>query len=166
MRLQMLEDELWALIEPLLPKPPRPKRKDRPGRPRVADRKALEGIIYVLRTGIAWNLFPGRRIGFTSASTCRRRLALWQSTGVWAKVHKLLLQKLQGAGRLDWSRAVADSSSVRAVGGGEKNRPQPRGPKKARLEAPYPGRREGNSSGLEPDLGLTPRRDATARSAR
>ncbi|MDQ0808431.1 transposase [Streptomyces sp. B3I7] len=104
-------DELWSLIELLLPEPP-PKQVE--GRPRVPDRQALCGILFVLRTGIQWEYLP-QEPGFGSGMTCWRRLAAWNEAGVWDQLHQLLLNKLRSKDQLDWSRAVIDSSHVRAA---------------------------------------------------
>jgi len=118
----LVKDELWKLIEPLLPpEPPKPKG----GRPRVSDRAALTGILFVLRSGIPWEMLP-REMGCGSGMTCWRRLHDWQAAGVWEKLHQVLLDRLREADRLDWSRAVVDSASVRAVLGGRKRAPIPR----------------------------------------
>ncbi|WP_088507153.1 IS5 family transposase, partial [Burkholderia ubonensis] len=123
MEAPIIDDELWTLIEPLLP-PPKPKREERPGRPRVLDRAALNGILFVLKTGIRWNHLP-TRLGFGSGATCWRRLDDWQKAGVWDRLHELVLDKLRAAGQLDLSHAAVDSSSVRAVGAGGKTGPNP-----------------------------------------
>jgi len=112
---ELVPDELWELIAPLLPKVERRFRF--PGRKRVDDRTALRGILFVLKTGIPWEDFP-KEMG-CSGMTLWRRLAEWQRTGVWDDLHQFLLAKLRYAERLDWSRVVADSSSVRAVFGGK-----------------------------------------------
>ncbi|MDH6455480.1 transposase [Streptomyces sp. SAI-119] len=67
----IVSDELWSLIEPLLPEQP-PKQVE--GRPRVPDRQALCGILFVLHTGIQWEYLP-QELGFGSGMTCWRRLA-------------------------------------------------------------------------------------------
>ncbi len=112
----IVSDELWSLIEPLLPKPG-PKKVE--GRPRVPDRQALCGILFVLHTGIQWEYLP-QELGFGSGMTCWRRLAAWNEAGVWDELHLVLLKKLRSAGKLDWSRAVIDSSHVRAARRGPK----------------------------------------------
>ena len=58
--------------------------------------------------------------GFGSGMTCWRRLRDWHQAGVWQRLHGALLAELNAAGALDWSRAVIDSSHVRALKGGPK----------------------------------------------
>ncbi|MBJ9658114.1 IS5-like element ISRme6 family transposase [Burkholderia cenocepacia] len=123
MEAPIIDDELWTLIEPLLP-PPKPRRKGHPGRPRVSDRAALNGILFVLKTGLRWNHLP-TVLGFGSGATCWRRLNDWRKAGVWDRLHELLLDKLREAGQIDLSYAAVDSSSVRAVGAGGKTGPNP-----------------------------------------
>jgi transposase len=110
----LVSDELWAIVEPLLPKVERRYRF--PGRKRIDDRSVLTGILFVLQTGIPWEYLP-QEMGCGSGMTCWRRLKEWQDAGVWQKLHEILLARLHAAGRIDWSRAVVDSSHVRAVGG-------------------------------------------------
>ena len=86
---------------------------------RLDDRCVLNGILFVLTTGIAWQRLPGE-LGFGSGMTCWRRLRDWQQAGVWQALHELLLARLNGAEEIDWSRAVVDSSYVRAVLGASK----------------------------------------------
>jgi transposase len=128
----IIPDELWERIEPLLPVVPR--RADHPGRKRLDDRKVLSGILFVLYTGIPWEFLP-QELGFGSGMTCWRRLRDWQEAGVWQRLHEALLAELNAAGALDWSRAVIDSSHVRAVMGGP-NGPEPGRSCPAGLEAP------------------------------
>ena len=109
----VLPDELWAIIEPLLPAEP---RKPRGGRPRVANRATLTGILFVLRSGIPWEMLP-QEMGCGSGMTCWRRLRDWQEAGVWRRVHQVLLDKLGQADQIDWSRASLDSASIPAPGG-------------------------------------------------
>src|SRR3712207_4048451 len=83
----LVPDDLWEAIEPFLPEElPKPKG----GRPRVPDRAALAGIVFVLKTGIPWQMLP-TALGCGSGSTCWRRLRDWQAAGVWAKLHERLL---------------------------------------------------------------------------
>lgn len=117
----LVSDELWSVIEPLLP-----KRQPSPegGRPPVDDRKVLTGILFVLKSGIPWEMLP-QEMGCGSGMTCWRRLRDWEAAGVWENLHRELLNRLREADQIDWSRATVDSSSVRAVGGGEKTGPNP-----------------------------------------
>ena len=137
----LVSDELWEIVQPLLPAP-KPRRVRNPGRKRLDDRKALTGILFVLKSGIPWEMLP-QEMGCGSGMIpyqvrgrlCWRRLRDWQQAGVWQKLHETLLSRLHGAEGLDWSRACVDSASVRAVGGGEKDRPQSYGPGQAREQA-------------------------------
>ncbi|MGA5120952.1 IS5 family transposase [Streptomyces pseudogriseolus] len=143
-----MSDELWSLILPLLPKPP-PKQVE--GRPRVPDRQALCGILFVLHTGIQWEYLP-QELGFGSGMTCWRRLAAWNETGVWDQLHQLLLNKLRSKNQLDWSRAVIDSSHVRAARRGPKADPA-RSTAHGRQQAPRPHRRAGHPARSVADRG-------------
>jgi transposase len=116
----LLSDELWSLIEPLIPV--RPRRFRYPGRKPLADRQVMTGILFVLKTGIPWEHLP-QEMGCGSGMTCWRRLRDWQQAGVWQALHEVLLAKLNGAEQIDWSRAVVDASYVRAVLGA--SRPAP-----------------------------------------
>lgn len=117
----IVSDELWEVVEPLIPRVER--RFSHPGRKRIDDRKVLTGILFVLQTGIGWEHLP-QEMGCGSGMTCWRRLKEWQDAGVWQRLHEVLLARLQAAERIDWSRAVIDSSQVRAVlGGSAQGRP-------------------------------------------
>lgn len=109
-----ISDELWAVIEPLLPRYER--RFRHPGRRRIDDRKTLQGILFVLYTGIQWEYLPPE-LGFGSGSTCWRRLAEWQQAGVWDELQRLLLDKLRAAEQMDFSRATVDAAHAPAKRG-------------------------------------------------
>ncbi|MGF6536850.1 transposase [Paraburkholderia youngii] len=115
---KLLDDALWALIEPLLP-PPKSRRSRYPGRKPLDDRAMLTGILFILQRGLRWDLLP-REMGCGSGMSCWRRLRDWQAAGVWDRLHEVLLAKLRESDRIDWSRVVVDSSSIRAVGAGQK----------------------------------------------
>jgi transposase len=117
---QLLNDDLWKIIEPLIPSP-KPRRHRYPGRKPIDPRAALCGILFVLKTGIPWEYLP-QELGYGSGMTCWRRLRDWQQHGVWQKLHHVLLEHLHQSDRIDWDRAVIDSSHVRAHGAGEKKR--------------------------------------------
>jgi len=118
----LLPDELWERIERVLPKEP-PKLKG--GRPRVADRACLTGILFVLKTGTPWEYLP-QEMGCGCGMTCWRRLRDWQQAGVWQAIWEMLLDELGRAGEVNLAWAVIDSCSVRAIFGGRKPVPIPR----------------------------------------
>ena len=116
-----IDDGLWALIEPLLP--PWPARS--PGPRPVPDRLCLQGILFVLSTGIGWEDLP-RELGYGSGMTCWRRLRRWTDAGVFDRLHRLLLAEVNAAGRIDWSRAIVDGGHIPAKKGArEPARPRP-----------------------------------------
>ena len=123
----LVSDALWAVVEPLLPpvKPPGTR-----GHPPVPNRVALTGIVFVLKTGIPWEYFP-QELG-CCGMTLHNRLTAWQRAGVWDRLHRILLQHLADAGKIDWSRASADASRV---------------PAKRGARAPAPTRSTGASRG-------------------
>ena len=110
---ELVPDDLWAVVAPLLP-----AHRARPGtrgRPPVPDRAALTGILFVLKSGIPWEMLPAE-MGCGSGMTCWRRLRDWHKAGVWQTLHEVMLAKLEAAHLIDWSRASIDSVSVRAKG--------------------------------------------------
>lgn len=113
----LVSDELWAAIEPLLPRP-KPRRFRFPGRKPLGDREALTGILFVLKTGIPWADLPAE-MGCGCGMSCWRRLKAWQDAGVWSRLYQFLLEYLDDAGQIDWSKAAVDSSFARAFGGVE-----------------------------------------------
>jgi transposase len=132
---ELLSDELWAVLEPLIPPPPpRPKG----GRQRVPNRATLTGILFVLKSGLPWELLPPE-MGCGSGMTCWRRLQEWQAQGVWHHVHQHLLPTLGAADHLDWSRAAIDASTVPAPGG-PRNWAESHGSRQSGHEAPSCGR--------------------------
>lgn len=114
----LVSDELWEVIEPLLPpKPPKPNG----GRPRVPDRKALTGILFVLKSGIPWEMLP-QELECGSGMTCWRRLRDWHEAGLWRRLHQVLLDRLGEADQIDWSRAALDAQTIPAPGVGKRGR--------------------------------------------
>src|SRR5437764_5362202 len=119
----LVTDALWERLEPLLPPAP-PRRFRFPGRKPIDYRKALTGILFVLKTGIAWDDLPAEQ-GLGCGKTCRNYLKLWHQAGVWQKLHAVLLAELNGAGQIDWGRALIDASFAEAPEGGEDTGPNP-----------------------------------------
>jgi transposase len=113
---ELVSDQLWEVIEPLLP-PEAPEPQG--GRPRVDDRAALSGIIFVLKSGIPWEMLP-QEMGCGSGVTCWRRLREWQEAGLWERLHLVLLDRLGQADQIEWERACLDSASIPAKRGAQK----------------------------------------------
>src|SRR5947209_840917 len=120
----LVSDELWRRVEPLLPKPQRSRHRRYAGRSPVADRRAFEGIVFVLKTGIPWAALPATE-AWPSGVTCWRRLRQWHRAGVWRRLLADLLAELRTSDRLDLRRALIDASFVRAPGGGPATGPSP-----------------------------------------
>jgi transposase len=104
-----LTNDQWTIIEPPLPKP-----KPGPGRRRADDRRTVNGILHVLKTGCAWEDLP-REYG--SPTTCWRRLQVWSQDGTWEHVWRALLSRLDAQSKLEWARACLDGSFVPAKKG-------------------------------------------------
>ena len=119
----LVTDELWQRVQPLLPPAP-PRRFRFPGRKPLDYRMVLTGILFVLKTGIAWDDLPAE-LGCGCGKTCRRYLPEWHQAGVWRQLHTLLLAELNGADQIDWSRALIDASFAKAPEGGADTGPNP-----------------------------------------
>ena len=126
-----LSDELWAKMEPLLPKHPNTHRFGG-GRPRADDRKCMDALFFVLRTGCQWNALNAT--GICPSSTAHDRLQEWQEAGVFLKFWKAGLQEYDELKGLDWSWQSMDGAMTKAPLGGEKNRPQPHRPGQGRRQ--------------------------------
>src|SRR5436190_2311013 len=119
----LVSDALWQRLEPLLPPPPR-RRFRFPGRKPLDSHKILTGILFVLKTGIAWDDLPAE-LGCGCGKTCRHYLQVWHQAGVWLKLHAVLLAELNGADQIDWQRALIDASFAKAPEGGDDTGPSP-----------------------------------------
>ena len=112
----LVPDELWAIVEPLLPAPPRPPYG---GRHRtISDRACRAAILYMARTSTPWRLLPAPGAGLRLPATCWRRLTEWANAGVFDQLHLVVLDRLGEQDRLEWDRASVDTMSVRARRGG------------------------------------------------
>lgn len=97
-----LADSEWELIRRLLP-PPAPT-----GRPRADDRRTINGILYVLKTGCRWEDLPPERYG--SGKTCWKQFDRWRKEGVWHAIEKLLLLELNRRRKLNLTNSYLDTS--------------------------------------------------------
>ena len=105
-----LTDAQWAILQPLLP------LRNRTGRPRADDRRTLNAVLYLLRTGRAWRGCPRGSIPekYDDDSTAHRRLQRWQREGVWQRIRRTLLGMLERMKRIDWPSGLLDGSFVPA----------------------------------------------------
>lgn len=125
---QIISDEIWNKVEPLLP-PDKPKGSN--GRPPIPNREAFTAIVFGLKTGIPWEDLP-QEMGCGSGMSAWRRLAQWQRLGIWEKLHRSFLNELGQEGHIDWKKFLIDSSSIAAPKGGPK-------PDRTRRTAPHRG---------------------------
>jgi transposase len=119
-----LLEALWQRLEPLLPRRRRNRHVRFAGRKPAEPRAVLAGILFVLRTGVPWRSLPSTS-DFPSGFTCWRRLRSWHRRGIWRQLLENLLSELHRRHRIDWSRAIVDSASLRAPAGGCKTGPNP-----------------------------------------
>jgi transposase len=105
-------DALWERIAPLLPKE---KAKPEGGRPRVADRVVLAGIVYRLRTGCQWKALPSE---FGSGSTCHLRFQQWTRAGVFDDIFAVMVKYYDKRRGIQWQWTSMDSATVKAPKGG------------------------------------------------
>ncbi len=107
-----LTDEQWQVIRPFIPVPA--KRLDGRGRPRADDRQVLNGVLWIMRTGAAWQDLPSR---YPSPATCHRRFQSWCQAGLFEKILNALAQDLEERGKLDLSECFIDATFVPAKKG-------------------------------------------------
>lgn len=119
----LVSDALWQRLEPLLPVP-KPRRFRFPGRRPLDDRQLLTGLVFILTTGINWEDLPAE-LGWGCGKSGKHYLKTWQESGVWQRLHDILLEELHEADQINWSRGVADSTKARALGGGDDTGPNP-----------------------------------------
>lgn len=112
---QLVSDDFWEIVRPVLPVVERRRRY--PGRKRVDDRACLEAIMYVLKTGCQWAMVPAEVTG-CSGKTAWRRMDEWDKAGFWDELHDRLLAELNSQDGIDWKTGVVDGAAQRAVFGG------------------------------------------------
>jgi transposase len=113
----LVGDDLWELIQPLLPEP-KPRRTRNPGRKPLDPRRVLTGIVFVLKSGIAWEDLPVE-MGCGCGMTCLNYVRNWQQSGVWPRLQEVLQRQLPGGDKFDWSRVAAEGQEVRPPVNGE-----------------------------------------------
>ena len=107
----LLTEAQWKKIAPLLPKPPKQRKG---GRPWIENRRVLEGILWILRSGARWQDLPEK---FPHPSTCWRRLRDWEERGVWLNIWRAFLSELNERQQLKWSESFLDGSFAPAKKG-------------------------------------------------
>jgi transposase len=155
-----IPDELWAECEPLLPPQ---KALGTPGRPIVAFRKVLDGILYVLRTGIQWKAVPSR---FGSGSTCHKRFQEWVEDGIWDRLWGDQLERYDAEHGIGWDWQSADSATVPSPPRRGRHRSRPDQPREAGHQAPHPERSAGRAAERGGECGQSQRYEARRGDAR
>lgn len=120
----VVSDELWALIQPHLPKRVN-KHRFGGGRPRKPDRVCMDAIFFVLRTGCQWNALDAT--GLCPSSTAHDRFQQWVQAGVFLELWKAGLMEYDALKGIDWSWLSMDGAMTKSPLSGEKMRPQPHG---------------------------------------
>ncbi len=113
----VLSDAQWLKISEFIPDS---ERSPLGGRPRASDKKAFQGILWVLRTGAQWTALPNNRKQFASASTCWRRLREWTDQGVFLKMFRAFLAELNAGTKVDWEESFVDGTFASAKKGAKK----------------------------------------------
>ena len=132
-----IPDALWERIEPLLP-----ARKPHPlgcHRPRVDDRKAMDAILFVLRTGCQWNALNETQI--CSSSSAHRRFQEWVQADVFVALWEQGLVEYDALQEIDWEWLAMDGAMTKAPLGGEKGGQEPHGSRQDRHQTQRPHRR-------------------------
>jgi transposase len=141
-----VSDEFFAFFEKLLPKRVNTHRFGG-GRPRRSDRDCLNGILFVLRTGCQWKALDAT--GICPGSTAHDRFQEWVQAGIFEKLFHRTVKRYDELSGIDWSFLSLDGAMTKAPLGGEKNRPQPHGPRKKRDETqPACGRGRDSTVGV------------------
>ncbi|GGX22917.1 transposase [Streptomyces noursei] len=111
---RLVPDGVWDLFQRVVPEAP--VRPQGGGRRRRGDREVLAAIVFVATFGCTWRQVPP--VFGASGITAYRRFTEWSAAGVWAKLHRLVLEELGTGTGSDWSRFAVDSVAARALSGG------------------------------------------------
>jgi putative transposase len=125
-----ISDELWTVLQPLLPDHPNTHRFGG-GRPRVPDRRCADAIFFVLRTGGQWNVLDA--MDLCVRSTARDRFQEWVEAGVFLRFWQAGVERFDELHGIEWGWLSLDGAKTEALLGGEK-RVQSDGPRQARRE--------------------------------
>ena len=148
-----ISDELWEVLEPLIPHRVNTHRFGG-GRPRVPDRTCANGIFYVLRTGCQWKALDAT--GICSGSTAHLRFQEWVDAGVFLELWRVGLERYDELKGLDWSWVSMDEAMTKAPLGGGKNGPQSHRPGQRRRQTQPVDRGPGSAGGSGGGRGQSP----------
>jgi putative transposase len=115
-----VNDELWSIIQDILEELDPPGQT---GRPRTDPRQALNGVIYVMRSGCQWNQLPKQ---FGDDSSVHRTMQRWIAKGVLQRIWAVLIENCEELGGVDWEWQSADGAMGKARFGGMMSAPTPR----------------------------------------
>ncbi len=132
-----ISDQLWAVMEPVLPVHVNTHRFGG-GRPRVADRRCADAIFYVLRTGCQWEAL--NQTDLCAKSTAHDRFCQWVEAGVFEKLWQAGIEQFDELKGIDWSFLSMDGAMTKAPLGGEKDRTQPHRPWQSRRQTEFADR--------------------------
>ncbi len=143
-----ISDDLWCLVEPLIPKSPRTplkvyKRKPGGGRKaRYSDRQYFAAIVYVLRTGIIWNALPREKFGGLGSAAVHRKFQHWAAVGFFLSLWQRGLAKYDEMEGIAWLWESADGTTIKAPLAQESVGPNPTDRGKKWDKAKHSRRRE------------------------
>lgn len=103
-------DALWNVMQPILAVYDPPSKR---GRPRIDARRALDGILFRMRTGCQWNHLPK---AFGDDSSIHRTLQRWETRGVFDILWAVLLSECEQLGGVNWHWQAADGCLGKARG--------------------------------------------------
>ncbi len=155
-----ISDELWAVLEPLLPQHINTHRFGG-GRPRVPDRRCADAIFYVLRTGCQWDALNQTEL--CAKSTAHDRFGVWVEAGVFLKLWQVGVERFDELKGIDWHWLSMDGAMTKAPLGGEKDGAEPHRPRQRRRQAQSVDRRSGGADWLGGRRGESARHETGAR---